>query len=94
MNISYLSHYPSRLEAEYQVLVNNGGLNADENVRLQEICHVIEEIDRLTLSSDVRNERLNEIDAGESMRKYRLYPHSDEWRRNRKDAQEVFLTLG
>jgi hypothetical protein len=60
-----IRRYPSRLEAEYQALIDrqlHGGLNPAEAIRLQDICHVIEEIDRLTLSGDRRTVRLNQIE--------------------------------
>jgi hypothetical protein len=58
--------YPSALEAEYDILVDkemDGTLTASETCRLQDICHVIAEIDRLTLSKDVRTRRLDQIEA-------------------------------
>ena len=59
-------HYPSALEAEYHSLVDkelHGTLTEEEASRLQDICNVIAEIDRLTLSNDVRTQGLNRIEA-------------------------------
>lgn len=58
--------YPSTLEAEYDALVDkelHGTLTNAETLRLQDICNVIAEIDRLTLSNDIRNQRLNQVNA-------------------------------
>jgi hypothetical protein len=59
-------HYPSALEAEYDVLVDkelHGTLTKAETLRLQDICNVIAEVDRLTLSNDIRNQRLDQVEA-------------------------------
>ena len=58
--------YPSALEVEYDALVDkelHGALTAVESLRLQDICNVIAEIDRLTLSNDIRNQRLYQAEA-------------------------------
>jgi hypothetical protein len=58
--------YPSALEVEYNALVDkelHGALTAEEAVRLEDICKVIAEIDRLTLSNDIRIQRLDQIKA-------------------------------
>src|SRR5258708_6185589 len=58
--------YPPALDAEYNALVGkelNGTLTAEEACRLQDICNVIVEIDRLTLSNDIRMQRLDQIEA-------------------------------
>lgn len=58
-------HYPSVLEAEYHTLVDkelHGTLTAEETCRLQDICNVIAEIDRLTLSDDIRTQRLRQVE--------------------------------
>ena len=58
--------YPSALEAEYDTLVDkelHGALTNAETLRLQDISSVIAEIDRLTLSNDMRNQRLALLEA-------------------------------
>ena len=58
--------YPSVLEAEYDALIEkklNRTLTTAEACRLQDAHNVIAEIDRLTLSNDVRTERLNQIET-------------------------------
>lgn len=61
-----LRRYPSILEAEYNVLIDkelHGTLTEVETVRLQDICNIIAEIDRLTLTDDIRMQRLDQIEA-------------------------------
>ena len=56
--------YPSALEAEYDALIDkelHGMLTDEEQSRLQDVRSVIAEIDRLTLSNDIRIQRLNQI---------------------------------
>jgi hypothetical protein len=58
--------YPSALEAEYDTLIDKElhcTLTEAEALRLQDICNVIAEIDRLTLSNDIRVQRLDQIEA-------------------------------
>lgn len=58
--------YPSVLEAEYDALIDKELhciLTEAETLRLQDICHVIAEIDRLTLSNDIRIQRLDQVEA-------------------------------
>ena len=58
--------YPSTLEAEYDALIDkelHGALTKAENLRLQDICSVIAEIDRLTLSNNMRNQRFDQVEA-------------------------------
>jgi len=58
--------YPSALEAEYDALTDkelHSTLTKVEALRLQDICSVIAEIDRLTLSDDVRSQRLEQVEA-------------------------------
>ena len=38
-------------------------LTPEEACRLQDICNVIAEIDRLTLSNEIRTQSLNQIEA-------------------------------
>ena len=61
-----MRRYPSRLEAEYDVLIVkklNRTLTEAEACRLQDIRNVIAEIDRLTLTDDIRVQRLDQIEA-------------------------------
>ncbi|HLK55323.1 MAG TPA: hypothetical protein VKU00_02085 [Chthonomonadaceae bacterium] len=61
-----LRRYPSVLEAEYDTLIDkelHGTLTETEALRLEAICQVIAEIDRLTLSSDPRTERLQQLET-------------------------------
>ena len=61
-----LRRYPSVLEAEYEVLIDKElhcTLSEAESLRLQDICRIIEDIDRLTLSNDIRTQRLEQIGA-------------------------------
>ena len=58
--------YPSALEVEYDALVDkelHSALTKAETFRLQDICSVIAEIDRLTLSNDIRHRRLTQVEA-------------------------------
>ena len=58
--------YPSALEAEYDALVDKElhcTLTKAESLRLQDICSVIAEIDRLTLSNDVRSQRFDQVES-------------------------------
>lgn len=66
MSVESCRRYPSAIEAEYDALVDkelHGTLNAAEAVRLEDVCKVIAEIDRLTLNSDIRTQRLNQIET-------------------------------
>ena len=58
--------YPEALEAAYSALIDKeleGNLTEAEACRLQDICNVIAEIDRLTLVDDIRTQRLDQIEA-------------------------------
>lgn len=64
--VELLHRYPPALEAEYQALIDkelDRTLSEEEAVRLQDICNVIAEIDRLTLTNDIRTQRLNQLEA-------------------------------
>ena len=64
--VELFRRYPSALEAEYDALVDkelHGTLTNAETLRLQDICRVIAEIDRLTLSDDIRNRGLDQVEA-------------------------------
>jgi hypothetical protein len=57
--------YPSAIELEYDALTDkelHGALTDSEVVRLNDVCTVIAEIGRLTLTSADRSERLNQIE--------------------------------
>ncbi len=58
--------YPSIIEAAYDDLVAkelHSTLTEAEAIRLKDICQVIADIDRLTLSDDIRVERLNQVES-------------------------------
>lgn len=65
-NVETIGRYPSILEAEYDALIEkklDRTLTEAETSRLQDIRNVIAEIDRLTLSNDIRMQRLNQVEA-------------------------------
>ena len=58
--------HPSGLEAEYDLLIDkelHGMLTEAEAFRLQDICHVIAETDRLALADDIRVQQRDRIEA-------------------------------
>lgn len=58
--------YPSALEAEYDALIEkklDRSLTEAEACRLLDIRNVIAEIDRLTLSNDIRMQRLDQLET-------------------------------
>ena len=66
LSVEPYRRYPSVIEAEYDALIDkklNRTLTIAEACRLQDIRNVIAEIDRLTLSNDIRTERLNQVEA-------------------------------
>ena len=65
-SIEPFRRYPSALEVEYDALIDKElhcTLTQAEALRLQDICTVIAEIDRLTRSDDVRSRRLEQVEA-------------------------------
>lgn len=65
-SVELFRRYPSALEAEYDALIEkklNRTLTTVEACRLQDVRNVIAEIDRLTLTNDIRTERLNHIET-------------------------------
>ena len=54
---SVWGQYPSAINAEYDRLTDkklNGTITDEEAIRLKDICHIIDEIDRVTLYDDIR----------------------------------------
>jgi hypothetical protein len=66
LSVASCRRYPSAIEVEYDALTDkelHGTLTDSEAARLRDVCNVIAEIDRLTLTNDPRVDRLNEIEA-------------------------------
>lgn len=58
--------YPSAIEAEYDLLIEkelHGTLTMEDACRLQEVCRLIDDIDRFVLKDDIRMKQLDKIEV-------------------------------